>query len=172
MSVSLNERTCPVCGGQYVLSVNTDYAKCENCGKTEKTDTDTFSHIRRIYTEAEQKIHLNSAEGYTEAIELLQSIPFVSETEERIRFCEKRLTELKDTKTRQDESKEKTDKRNARIGIYILIVILLTVVLIVAGLVYVIYHFRAGDLSPVSTGIFIAVIIALFIMLVIGKIKS
>ena len=96
----------------------------------------------------------------------------MSETEERIRFCEKRLAELKDTKARQDENKDESDKRNARIGIYILIVILLTLILITAGLVYIIYHLRAGDLSPVSTGIFIAILIILFLAPVIGKMKT
>nr|MCR4594281.1 hypothetical protein [Clostridiales bacterium] len=93
MGVTLNERTCPNCGGQYLISLDSDFAQCANCGHTDNVDPDFSIHIRRIITEAEQNIHSNSEEGYAEAIRLLRSVPFVPESEDRIVFCETRLDE-------------------------------------------------------------------------------
>ena len=40
MSVTIYEHTCPNCGGEFILSVGSQYAQCENCGNTASVDAD------------------------------------------------------------------------------------------------------------------------------------
>lgn len=172
MSVTLNERTCPVCGGQYILSVNSQVAECENCGKTDEVDIDTLSAIRKTYRSAEQKIHRNTAADYSEAINLLQGISFVKEAREKADLCEKRLGELNDSRARQAEAKMQSDKNDSRIGFIFLILFLLVIALAVAGAVYIIYHLKMGDLSPTVSAIIICVVAVFAVSVIIGKLKS
>jgi uncharacterized protein YqhQ len=172
MTVSLNERTCPVCGGKFILSVNSQVAVCENCGKTAEVDAEALATVRKSYRSAEQKIHRNTAADYSEAINLLQGISFVKEAQEQTELCSKRLGEIKDEQERREESKKQSDKNDSIIGYIFLILFLLVVALAVAGAVYIIYHLKMGDLSPTAIAIIASAIGVFTVSLIIGKIKS
>ena len=82
---------------------------------------------------AERKIRLRSVAGYTDAINQLQTIPFVSEARDKIAFCEARLAEIRESKAKQAEIHEQTDKNDTKTGIIIIIMIVLVILLAAAG---------------------------------------
>lgn len=170
--VTLDNHTCPNCGGDFILSVNSQYAQCENCGNTASVDTEELAKIRKIYRSAERQMHLNSAAGYNEAVNILQPISFVSEAREKLDYCDKRLSELKLAQSRKAEAKEQSDKKDTAIGIIFVVLLLLVVALAIAGAIYIIYHLRAGDLSPTAITVIISVVAVLAVLMIISKIKS
>ena len=172
MTVSLNERTCPVCGGQFILSVNSQVAVCENGGKTADVDAETLATVRKTYKSAVQKIHQNTSSGYSEAINQLQGIYFVKEARGQMEYCEKRFGELKDEQARREESKKQSDKNDSRIGYIFLILFLLVIALAIAGAAYIIYHLKTGDLSPTAIAVIASVAGVFTVSLIIGKIKA
>lgn len=163
---------CEICGGDLELSVNSEYSVCENCGNTAKADSVELERIRRIYKNAEQKTRLNSIDGYKSATDQLETIPFVTEAQDKIAFCEKRLIELKATEAKRNADKEQTEKNDSKIGIIILVLFLLMIALVVAGGIYVIYHIKCGDLLPTATEVIITAVAVTVIALIISKIKS
>ena len=74
---------CPICGGTLEISLLSGEAVCEACGNRARVDFDRTAEYRRIYHEAEKAACLNTAAGYAEAIELLESISFVKEAKLR-----------------------------------------------------------------------------------------
>lgn len=163
---------CKTCGGDLALSINSDYAVCENCGNKSDVDFQELGRIRRIYRDAELKTYTNSVDGYQNAISQLQTISFVTEAKEKIALYESRLTEVRELEAKRNADKEKEEKSSSKIGVVILIFFILLLALVVAGIVYVIYHLKAGDLSPVAIGVIAAIAAVTIILMIIGKIKS
>ena len=163
---------CEICGGDLAVSLNSELAVCENCGNTAEVDSEELGKIRRIYREAEVKTYTQSVSAYQDAINLFQSISYVKEAREKIAACENRLSELKEAEENRAESNAKSDKSAGRIGIIILIMFTVVLALLISGIVYIVYHLKAGDLSPTATAIIISVIAVSFVALIISKIKS
>lgn len=67
-------------GEELSVSVNSEYAQCENCGISAEVDSGKLGAIRAVYESAQRRIRLNSAAGYKDTINQLQTIPFVSDT--------------------------------------------------------------------------------------------
>ena len=170
--VTLDNRICEIGGGKMLFSVNSDHAECENCGHTADADPDSLAKVRKAYRNAESKMHLNTEDGYNEAISRFQALDFIKEAKGKAELCENRLSLLKEDKARREKSKEESDKTDTRIGILFLILFLLVLALAIAGLVYIIYHIKMGDLSPTATAVIIAVVAIFAVSVIIGKIKS
>ncbi len=163
---------CKICGGKLHVSVNSEFAQCENCGNSAEIDSAELGRIREIYESANRKICLNSRAGYTDAINQLQTIPFVTEARDKIALCETRLAEIKETEAKRAEIQEQTDKNDAKTGIIIMVLILLVILLAAAGAVYIAVHLFRGDLSPKAVTAVICVIAVFAVIAIIGKIKS
>ncbi len=163
---------CDVCGGNLAYSLNSKFAVCENCGKTFEADFEELSKIQRLYRAAELKTYVNSADGYREAINQLQSISYVKEAREKIAEYESRLAEAEKAEGERANDKEKSDSSDGKIGVIIIVVLCVFVAFAIAGAAYIIYHLKAGDLSPTATAIIISVIAVLVVTLIISKIKS
>lgn len=168
----MNFFKCPVCGGKLIISVNSEYARCENCGNTAEVDSGDLGEIRSVYESALRKIRLNSAAGYTDAINQLKTIPFVSEAGDKIAFCENRLAEIKEAEAKRAEIREQTDKNDTKTGIIILILFLLVIAFAIAGAIYIAVHLYRGDLSPKAVTAIVSVIVVFAVLTIIGKIKS
>ncbi|MBQ9227475.1 MAG: hypothetical protein IJ168_01485 [Eubacterium sp.] len=163
---------CEMCGGTMAYSLNSEYAVCENCGNSVVADCKELDRIHRIYKNADLKMHMNSVEEYTDAINQLNTISFLKEAREKISYCESRLLELKEAEKKREEAKGQSDKNDGKIGIIILVLFLLLIGAAIAGAVYIIYHLKAGDLSPTATAIIISVVVMSAVLALIGKIKS
>ena len=170
--LSTDNRICETCGGELRFSVNSEYAVCDSCGKSFKADADELAQIKRVYRQAELKMHHNSVEAYSEAAKLLRTIPFVTEAGEKIEFCEKRIEELNETQADRDEEKQLEEKKSTGLGLVLFILFLVVIVLALAGAVYIVYHLISGDISPRTTAVIIAVIAVSAVLLIIGKLKS
>ena len=163
---------CKICGGKLSVSVNSGYAQCENCGNPAEIDPGELDRIRGIYESAERKICLRSVEEYSDAINQLQTIQFVNEAQDKIAFCEARLTELKKAEAKRAEIQEQTDKNDTKTGIIIIIMIVLVILLATAGAIYIAVHLYRGDLSPKAVTAIVSVIVVFAIITAVGKIKS
>lgn len=163
---------CKICGGRLSISVNSEYAQCENCGSSAEVSPEELGRIRTIYESALRKIRLNSAAGYKDAINQLQTIPFVSEAQDKIDLCEKRLAEIKEAEAKRAEVQEQTDKNDTKTGIVIIVLIMLVILLAIAGAIYIAVHLYRGDLSPKAVTAIVSVIVVFAVLTIIGKIKS
>lgn len=163
---------CKTCGGKLSVSVNSGYAQCENCGNPAEIDPGELDRIRGIYESADRKIRLNSAAGYKDAINQLQTIPFVSEARDKIAFCETRLAEIKEAEAKRTEIQEQTDKNDTKTGIIIIVLIMLVILLVIAGAIYIAVHLYRGDLSPKAVTAIVSAIVVFAVLTIIGKIKS
>ncbi len=70
-----------------------------------------LEEIRRIYQNAELKAHQNSAAGYREAIDLLQTIPWVEEAQGKSALYQSRMKEREQAEARRAAVKDQTAKR-------------------------------------------------------------
>ena len=163
---------CSVCGGKLIISIDSGYAECENCGSIFEVDSEELNKLRAVYQTAQRKIRHNSTAGYKEAINLLQTILFVSEAQNRIEFCEARLAEIKESEAKRAEAKEQSEKNDKKTGIMIIILLLLVIALAAAGAIYIAIHLYRGDLSPKAVTAIVSVLIVFTVLTIIGKIKS
>ena len=164
--------TCPICGGQLEIKIGSGAANCDSCGRMSKIDPEDAKEVSEIYYGAIRTMRQNTAAGYEDAIRQLRPIAFIKEAQEKIKYCETRLSEKQAAKQRSQEAQTRSEKKNAWLGIVLLIVTLLLCAAAVAGIVYLIIRLVQGTLSKGAI-IMIAVFVAAAIVIsLIGKGRS
>lgn len=164
--------TCPICGGHLEIKIDSNIATCDSCGSPTEIDAADVERFHTIYNSAERAIRRNTVTGYTDAIRQLRPIAFIEEAKERIAFCEQQLGEKQMTRLRVEETQKTAEKKNAGLGIVLLILILLFCGAAIAGAVYLIMQLVKGELSSTAVTVLLIILAAVVALAVIGKVRS
>lgn len=163
------DNKCKICGGRLIVSLGTGYATCENCGNASQPSAEELAKLRAAVKNAENRMRLNSAAGYEEALEQLRSISFVSEAQQKAELCRRRLNELRGKQAEREKNEGAANKSDTRIGIIILILFILLILLAIAGGVYVAVHLYRGDLSPKAVAAIVITVVIIAALLIAGN---
>ncbi len=163
---------CPICGGTLEISLLSGEAVCEACGNRARVDFDRTKEYRRIYHEAEKAACLNTAAGYAEAIELLESISFVKEAKSKTADYQTRAQELRERQAARSKEEKASGKRDTAFGTVLIVLVILIVLAALVGAFVVVFRLVRGELSPQMTVAVIVTIAVLVIGAIIGKIKG
>ncbi|MBQ9552691.1 MAG: hypothetical protein IJU96_07995 [Clostridia bacterium] len=163
---------CPVCGGTLEISLFSASAVCESCGNRSQVDFNQTKEYRQVYHEAEKLACLNTVDGYTKAIELLDSIPFVKEAKEKSAAYHKRIQEIREKKEAQQEAEKTSGKHETVFGIALIVLVILIVLAAVAAGAVIFVRLVRGELSTQTTIILVIVIAVLVVGAIVGKIKG
>ena len=155
--------TCPICGGRLHIVIGAALAACEACGEYTELDPNAVQKYREIYHSGVRAMRQGSVSGYEEAIRLFKSIAFVAEANEKQKECEEKLSALQARAERQ-AGDPKTDARNTRLGVILLIVTLLLLAAAIAGAIYVIVQWANGAFSPTATVLIAVAIVAIVVL--------
>ena len=163
---------CPVCGGTLEISLLSSTAVCDSCGDRVQIGYDQTKEYRQLYHEAEKLACQNTAEGYTNAIELMSSIPFVKEAREKTESYRARLKDLREKQAARAESEKENSSREAWFGTALIVLVVLIVLAALAGAAVLVFRLVRGELSTQSTIVLAVVIAVLVIGAIVGKIRG
>ena len=166
------DNKCKICGGRLIVSVDTGFAQCENCGNAFPAEPEELAKLRSALTKADLKMRLNTVAGYEDALELLRSISFVSEARQKAELCNERLSELREKQSGRIKNEKAANKNDTKIGVIILVLLILLILLALAGAVFAAVHLFRGDLSPEAVTAIVVVAVIIAVLIIIGKIRS
>lgn len=152
--------TCPICGGKLHIAIGADTAACEACGEYTKLDPNDVRSYRETYENAVRAMRQGNIAGYDESIRLFGSIAFIAEANEKRAECEKKRAALRERTARQ-AGDPKAEKRDARLGVILLIVTLLLLAAAIAGAVWLIVQWANGAFSTTATVLIAVAIVAI-----------
>lgn len=163
---------CPVCGGTLEISLLSCDAVCQACGNRSRVGYEQTAEYRRVVHEAEKLACLNTASGYTDAIELLASIPFVKEAGDKTQLYHKRLSELQSRRQAREEAEQESSRRETGFGVALIVLIVLIVLAALAVGAVLAVRLMRGEMSKQATVVIIAVAAVLVVGALIGKIRG
>lgn len=162
---------CEICGGKLNIRIGAGHAECESCGNVSELDPKDTARFRAVFREAERLMLQNTVSGYEEAIQKLQSLPFIDEAREKEAVCKRRLELLRERQRQREEARKRDSAKDTRLGIVILIVSVLFAVAAVAGIACLIVLLIKGMLPPAVTAIVVAAIAAVGVLVILGRIR-
>ena len=163
---------CPICGGTLEISLLSSEAVCDSCGNRVRVGFDQTKEYRRVVHEAEKAACLNTVDGYADAIELLESIPFVKEAKTKTTDYQTRVKELQNKHQAREEAEQESTRRETGFGAALIVVVLLVVLAAAAGAVVIVVRLVQGRLSPQMTVVLGVVIAVLAVGAIVGKIRG
>ena len=163
---------CGICGGKLNITLGSDIAVCGSCANRTFIPADEVKKYSDIYKTAETHMSRNSIEGYTAAINLLQTISFIPEAERKTAFCEERIKMIEDARAYHEKIKSRENKSAANIGVILLVLLALLCLAAVAGICDIAVHLYRGDLSPGALKAIVAAVAVVAVIAVIGKLRS
>ena len=163
--------TCPVCGGKLNIRIGADFAECGSCGNVTECDRTEMEKIRSVYRSAELAMKMNSVSGCRTAIKALEAISFVEEADELSKECSRRLDALLTHQAEVQGSEQKSGKKNAALGVALIVFILLCIAALLFGGVYLVIRLVNGTLPDSALPIVIAVAAVALIIFLIGKFR-
>ncbi len=162
---------CNICGGDLILTIGSDRAVCDHCGQAAAVAPQDVKKYQDIYQTAETLMRTDTLSGYADAMQRLQVIAFIPQAKEQIAVCEQRIKALKQAKADIRRPREKEDKKSAKIGVILFVLLLVFLLAVVAGIGYAIYRLIHGNLSQTEVIVLASVAAAFLVVVIIGKIR-
>lgn len=163
---------CKVCGGSMIINTDTGLCICDSCGNTVEADSEAVKKYQNLLTAADRKMMYNSVKYYTEAIEILEDIPFVSGAKEKADLCRRRIAEIKSAQAEKEKQIKNTDSKDSKAGIIIALCIILGLIVIASTAGIIIFKLVKGSLSSGEVYVCAAVIAVAVGVFVAAKIKG
>ena len=162
----MNRFTCPNCGGKLDVNIKTGLAVCQACGNATELDAATAEKLRSLCADARRLAQNNTAEGYREAISILEPVDFIGEVRDLTDEYRRRLGELEADRERRTEEEQTSGKKNTALGVVILVIALLLVAGLVVGAVYLIKSLAGEALGALPLPAVIGVVVLAAVLLI------
>lgn len=120
---------------------------------------------------AEQLALQHTAEGYKEAIRLLESVAFASDVQDLIAEYRTQLASLREKRLHQQQFTEETNKKDTALGIVLIVLIVLFLLAAVAGVIVLFVMWSKGKLPPKTVMLIVGGFAVIALLLIISKVK-
>lgn len=168
----MNNIKCEVCGGSVIVNTDSGMGICDSCGNTTEIDNETVKKYKALLNAADRKMMYNSVQYYTDAIKILEDIPFVDGAKDKIDLCNKRIAEIKASQVRKAEQKKAEDSVSTKAGIAVVVCLIAGLIAIAVVLGVVIFKLAKGELTTTEISMLVAVSAVVVTVFIVSKLKN